>query len=255
MTIHIENAARDVYKALLDNTMLPSSLSQKLTLEKSYEVQFELLKQRVAAGELHAGWKVGLTSKAMQEQQGVPEPCLGHLMQEGHLTTPCALDFDTLMGPGFENELCLRIGKPLSGEVSFQDALGAIKAVAPAVEIIEKRGNFAADLPLAFAGNAQQRAFVTGQFMPLTSDMDLAKIEVEVSVNGVVQECALGAEVLGSPVNSVIWLAAKLGDYGHSLTPSDLIMSGSFTKQYAIKKGDRIRTSFDIFGAVDIEVK
>jgi len=147
--MHIEDAAQELHDALKHNRMFPDTLAQRFSLEQSYDVQFELLRQRVAAGEIHAGWKVGLTSRAMQEQQGVPEPCLGHLMREVHLQSPCQMEFDALMSPGFENELCLRVGSPLSGEVSFDDAHAAIEAVAPAVEIIEKRGVFANDLPLA----------------------------------------------------------------------------------------------------------
>ncbi|WP_170384323.1 2-keto-4-pentenoate hydratase [Ruegeria atlantica] len=248
-----EQAARLVHNALMQNTTFPDSLSRQFTLEQAYDVQFELLKQREAVAETHAGWKVGLTSKAMQQQQGVPEPCMGHLMVEGHLTSPCRLEFDTLMAPGFENELCLRLGQPLVGEVSFDEALNAIEAVAPAIEVIEKRGVFAADLPLAFAGNSQQRAFVTGDFHPMSTGTDLAEIEVEVSVNGVSQERAMGAEVLGSPVNSVVWLAEMLARYGRNLKPGDLIMSGSFTKQYPVAKGDRVCAEFSQFGRVEIE--
>lgn len=53
-------------------------------------------------------------------------------------------------------------------------------AIAPAIEVVEKRGVFNADLPLAFAGNAQQRAFVTGEFVPLADELDPAAVEVEV---------------------------------------------------------------------------
>ena len=72
-------------------------------------------------------------------------------------------------------------------------------------------------------------------------------------MNGQSQECALGAEVLGSPINSVVWLVRKLATFDHSLHPGDLIMSGSFTKQYSIAKGDRIRAVFSGLGAVEID--
>ena len=118
---------------------------------------------------------------------------------------------------------------------------------------MEKRGVFNADLPLALAGNAQQRAFVTGEFVPLADDVDPAAIEVEIFVNGHRQERALGAEVLGSPINSVVWLARKLATFDHCLHPGDLIMSGSFTRQYGIAKRDRVRSVFSGLGVVEVE--
>lgn len=249
----IADAAEAILAALKNNTVFPESLSRRFSLVQGYDVQFELLKRRKAQGDVHVGWKVGLTSRAMQLQQGVHEPCLGHLVEAGHILSPAAFSFDDLMAPGFENELCIRLGAPLDGDATAQSVRSAIDAIAPAIEVVEKRGVFNADLPLAFAGNAQQRAFVTGEFVPLADDLDPAVIEVEVFVNGHRQERAAGAEVLGSPINSVVWLARKLATFDHSLHPGDMIMSGSFTRQYSIAKRDRVRAVFSGLGVVEIE--
>ena len=253
MVNDIADAGEAILAALKENTALPENLSRRLSLDQGYDVQFELLKRRKAQGDVHVGWKVGLTSRAMQLQQGVHEPCLGHLVEAGHVSSPAVFRFDELMAPGFENELCIRLGAPLDGDATARSACSAIDAIAPAIEVVEKRGVFNADLPLAFAANAQQRAFVTGEFVPLADDVDPAAVEVEVFVNGRSQECASGAEVLGSPINSVVWLARKLATFGHGLHPGNLIMSGSFTRQYSIAKGDRIRAAFSGLGAVEIE--
>ena len=252
MANHVAEAAEAILAALRENTGFPEHLARRLTLDEGYAVQFELLRRRKAQGDVHVGWKVGLTSRAMQIQQGVHEPCLGHLVEAGHVSSPAVFRFDELMAPGFENELCIRLGSPLDGGACAESARSAIDAIAPAIEVVEKRGVFNADLPLAFAGNAQQCAFVTGEFVPLAGDADPAAVEVEVFVNGRSRERALGAEVLGSPINSVVWLARKLASFGHGLRPGDLIMSGSFTGQYAIAKGDRIRADFSGLGAVEI---
>lgn len=253
MEYDISDAAEAILAALNENTVFPESLSRRFSLARSYDVQFELLKRRKAQGDVHAGWKVGLTSRAMQLQQGVHEPCLGHLVETGHVSSPAVFRFDDLMAPGFENELCIRLGAPLDGDATAHSARSAIDTIAPAIEVVEKRGVFNADLPLALAGNAQQRAFVTGEFVPLADDVDPAAIEVEIFVNGHSQERALGAEVLGSPINSVVWLARKLATFDHSLHPGDLIMSGSFTRQYGIAKHDRVRSVFSGIGGVEVE--
>ena len=84
MSISTSSAAVQIHEALLSNETFPDALIQTMSIDEAYDVQFELLDLRQAKGDEHAGWKVGLTSKAMQEQQGVHEPCLGHLVRDGH---------------------------------------------------------------------------------------------------------------------------------------------------------------------------
>lgn len=248
------SVAAQIHQCLSDNTMFPDTLSQTLSLDEAYGVQFDLLALRLSDGQTHAGWKVGLTAKAMQQQQGVHEPCLGHLVGGGRLTSPARMVFDDLMAPGFENELCMRMKAPLSGpDVSLEAAKASVGEIAPAIEVIEKRGVFRDDFPLAVAGNAQQCAFVIGAFKGFRPDRDLAAIRAEIFVNDRSCETATGDAVLGNPMQSIVWLAQKLNEYGRGLQPGDLIMSGSFTRQYQVARGDRIRTEFSDLGPVEVE--
>jgi 2-keto-4-pentenoate hydratase len=86
-------------------------------------------------------------------------------------------------------------------------------------------------------------------------DLDLAAVTVDVSVNGAHQERARGAEVLGSPVASVAWLANKLAQYGRRLEAGQRIMSGSFTRQYGLARGDRVEARFDPVGTVSADFR
>ena len=254
MPLNNDDAARQLHAAYDGNTLFPETLCGTITTDDAYAVQFELLTLREAAGEMLAGWKVGLTSIAMQRQQGVHEPCLGHLLVSGQQPAPATFDFNSLHRPGFENELCLRLGEPLEGtDVSLADAAHAVESIAPALEIIERRSALGADFPLAIAGNAQQHAYVTGAFTPFEEDVDLAKVEAAVSINGVEQELATGAEVLGTPLESIRWLAGKLAGFGRRLEAGTLVMSGSFTRQYDIAKGDHVETVFRPFGATSAQ--
>jgi 2-keto-4-pentenoate hydratase len=59
-----------------------------------------------------------------------------------------------------------------------------------------------------------------------------------------------GNAVLGNPLNSLVWLAGKLGAYGRRLRAGEIVMTGSFTRQFPIAPGDRIETVFSGLGAV-----
>jgi len=49
----------------------------------------------------------------------------------------------------------------------------------------------------------------------------------------------------------VMWLANLLAEFGRSLAAGDLVMTGSFTRQYPILRGDTIRSEFAGVGAVE----
>jgi 2-keto-4-pentenoate hydratase len=232
-------------------TGLPSEWKGKLSQGQAYEVQLGALARRVAAGDRHVGWKVGLTSKGTQTQFGLFEPILGHLLRSGARPSGAEFGFAQLVRPGFENELCLTLGQSLPGPgVTLEQARAAIVAVAPALEIVELRTDLSADLNLAIADNALQTAFVTGTPQPLAPGVDLAEAVVDVFVNGRHMEQARGAEVLGNPAASVAWLANKLAELGRRLEAGMLIMSGSLTRFYPANKGDHVEARFTPFGAV-----
>jgi 2-keto-4-pentenoate hydratase len=139
--------------------------------------------------------------------------------------------------------------------VTTDEALAAISSVAPALEVIERRGDFAGDLNLALADNAQQKAFVTGEATALRSGGDLADATVDVFVNGQHSERASGTEVMGTPAASVAWLANTLAGFGLRLHAGMRVMSGSFTRQYAVNRGDRVEARFVPFGPVSADFR
>ncbi len=225
----------------------PSAWNNRLTLDQAYRIQLGLIARRVAGGERHIGWKVGLTAKAIQQQFDVHEPVFGCILDSlpsGHVFAA-----DALIAPGFENELCMRLGRDLSGPITIEQARSAVASVHPSLEIIETRGPLTEQLALALADNAQQKTVILGAPVPLPQDLET--IEARVLINGEVAGTGLGEAVLGNPLNSIVWLSGKLAEFGRGLKAGEIIMTGSFTRQFPIRPGDVIRTEFSGIGAVE----
>jgi 2-keto-4-pentenoate hydratase len=249
--VDIEAAVESIWQHTLRRSYFPAEWKGRLTIEQAYRVQLALLDRWVARGERLAGWKVGLTAPVIQRQFGMHEPVMGFLLESGHRESGVTFRHGELVEPGFENELCLTVGTRLEGPaVTRAQARGAITAVQPAFEIIEGRGDFRGDAALALTDNAQQRAFVTGPASPLPAGWEPAGTTVDVSINGRRVDHAVGSEETGHPLGAVAWLAKKLAEFGRRIEPGHRIMSGSFTKQYPIARGDRIETQFAPFGTV-----
>jgi len=249
----VRQATEAIWAATMRREYYPAAWKGRLTVDEGYAVQLGLLERYAAGGERHVGWKVGLTARAIREQVGTFEPVLGFLLAGGHWATGAEIPFASLLAPSIENELCLTVGRTLRGPgVTPAQARAALSAAAPAFEVVERRGDFTADVPLALADNCQQKGFVTGRAQPLAPDVRLAETTLEVLVNGAPVERATGAEVMGDPAASVAWLANKLARFGRSLESGMLVMSGSFTRQIAPLKGDHIEARFSPFGTVAV---
>ncbi len=225
----------------------PAAYFDKLTIEQAYQIQLALIDRRVADGEQKIGWKVGLTSAAIQQQFGFHEPVFGCILEtvpSGHVFAPA-----DLIQPGFENELCMRIGRDLPATITLDEARAAVDVVYPSLEIIETRGPFTAQIALALADNAQQKTVVRGT--PTALPADLESIKATITINGQEAATGLGSAVLGNPLHSVVWLAKKLAEHGRHIRKGDIIMTGSFTRQFPIAPGDRIQVSFSGIGDVE----
>jgi 2-keto-4-pentenoate hydratase len=247
----IEAVIESIWQHTLRRSYFPAEWKGRLTIEQAYRVQLGILDRWVARGERLAGWKVGLTAPVIQRQFGMHEPVMGFLLESGHRESGAGFRHGELIEPGFENELCLTVGTRIEGPgVTRAQARAAIAAVQPAFEIIEGRGDFRGDPSLALTDNAQQKAFVTGPASPLPEGWEPASTTVEVLITGRRVDHAVGNEETGHPVGAVAWLANKLAEFGRRLEPGHRIMSGSFTKQHPIARGDRIETRFTPFGAV-----
>jgi 2-keto-4-pentenoate hydratase len=225
----------------------PQAWAGRLSLDDAYRIQLALLAHR---GARRIGWKVGLTSTAIQQQFQVHEPVFGCLLADGRLESGHVFRADELIAPGFENELCLVMGADLAPGATRDDVAAAVARVHPAFEIIETRGDLTRHLALALADNAQQKAFVLGPAVERAALPALDKVTASIRINGADVAAADGSAVLGHPYNSVVWLAAKLAQLGERVRAGDYIMSGSFTRQFPLGPGDTIEANFARIGAV-----
>lgn len=229
----------------------PPAWFDRLSLDDAYRIQRRLIER---SGARQVGWKVGLTARAIQQQFGVHEPVLGRLLSDGRLETGHVFQANELIEPGFENELCIVMGQDLAPDATPQDVAAVVARIHPAFEIIETRGDLTRQLALALADNAQQKGFVLGPAVERAALPALDKVTVAVRINGAEVAAADGTAVLGHPYNSVAWLAAKLAQFGERVKAGDFIMSGSFTRQFPLARGDRIEAAFAGIGAVSASV-
>lgn len=209
----------------------------------AYAIQTCWTNMRLERGEKIVGRKIGLTSKAIQQQLGVNEPDYGTLWESSFyeakdrkVTIP-ASDF---LQPRIEGEVAFLIGKPLrEPNITPEQVLAATEACAMGIEIVASRiADWKIKLVDTIADNASYGGFTLGPWDHQMREADLGGLVMTIHHNGALAAEGLGAAALGHPATSTAWLANKLLEFGVSLVPGDIVISGGITKMLPVKAGD-----------------
>lgn len=200
-----------------------------------YDIQTELTDWLTGHGQGDlAGYKIGATAKGMQEVLGVPGPVYGHILSSNVLRPSETFACNPDCKPGVECEIAFRLGDdlaPSAAPFTRDHVAGRIDAVLPAIEIVENRyGDFRdCSIALLTADDFFHKACVLGDPVLAWRDIDLPDTVGRVSLNDEWVEAGQGREVLGHPLEAVVWLANKLAQRHTSLKAGQIIMTGSIT--------------------------
>lgn len=247
----VERSSLDALAARLDaawqacRPVPPLSESEGLrSPDDAYAVQERWSALRAATcGERIVGRKIGLTSRAMQQQMGVDQPDYGSLWESRYFPSVrgrAEVPTELLVQPRTEGEIAFLIGRPLAGPgVTAQQVMAATEALATAVEVIDSRiQDWRITLADTIADNASFGALTLGQWSRRLRYAELRTLGMLVSCNGEPVVEGVGAAALGHPARAVAWLANTLGEFGVALQPGDIVLSGSLGRSVPSGRGD-----------------
>jgi 2-keto-4-pentenoate hydratase len=219
-----------------------------IDMNDAYAIQKEFVAQTVAQGRRVRGYKVGLTSKAMQEMSGSTEPDFSAMTDNHFLPEDTPLEAGQFFRPLIEIEIAFVMKSALKGPgILPVDVLRATDFVLPAIEIVDFRVGPAPGMTVVdtVADLAACGAAILGANPCRLEDINLARVKGEMIINGKVEQSGFASAVLGNPVTSVAWLANKLGEFGITFEAGQTILTGSFVRAMPVKAGDEIIARFD----------
>jgi 2-keto-4-pentenoate hydratase len=223
-----------------------------MDVDDAYEIQLLNVRDRLAAGEVVRGHKIGLTSRPMQQMFGVDEPDYGHLLDRMFVFEGETLPMAELCSPRVEPEVAFVLGAPLPAPAcTVADVLRATDHVLPALEIVDSRiADWKIKLPDTIADNASSGRVVLGGNATRPEEVDLRLLGVVLRRNGEIVETGAFAAVLGNPATAVAWLANKVHAFGVTLDAGHVVLTGSCTAAVRVGAGDVVRADFDGLGHV-----
>ena len=213
------------------------------SIERAYEIQTAVAKGMSKRLGSVSGYKVAYASKAAQEQFGVDEPASGPLFRLQRVPSGSTLPASDFVEIAMETEIAFTMAKRIDRPVrNVAQLKSCVKWVHAAFDIGDYR----------FVSNESkptpQDMIATGvgaHFHVLGPGVAAEKIDVDAVTlkllrNGETLAESPATNVMGSPWNSLLWLANSLVKTGRALEPGDVVISGTAAPAYKTK-GPKIK--------------
>ena len=111
-----------------------------MTMDDAYAIQTAIFRAKQAEGRRVIGWKIGLTSKAMQYALNIDIPDSGILFDDMAFEDGAQVPAGRFIQPRIEAEIAFVMKSAIGGaDVSRADVLAATDHVCPALEILDTR--------------------------------------------------------------------------------------------------------------------
>ena len=241
--------------AALDGAQSVGPVSDGLAdfgLDAAYKVAARIAERRAARGERQAGWKIGFTNSNIWDEYGVDGPIWGPVydstviaMADGAADCPLA----GLAEPRIEPEIVLRIAQVPSADMDDAAILACVDGVAHGFEIVQSVFPDWRFRPAdTVAGFALHGRLYHGSIVETGGDPDwmapLTSFDIALLRGGAEIDRGHASNVLGGPVQALGHLVRGLESdpSGRGLRPGDLITTGTVTRAFPVKSGERWTT-------------
>ncbi|MCH9852585.1 MAG: 2-oxo-hepta-3-ene-1,7-dioic acid hydratase [Alphaproteobacteria bacterium] len=256
----VQKAAETLYQAEQTQTQigLLSLQYPDLDMDDAYKIQDALVALKKQKGHKQIGWKIGLTSKAMQSALNIDIPDSGVLFDNMLFANGANIVKNHFIQPRIEAEIAF-IMKHDVRDASRDAIITATDYITPSIEILDtriirkdKKTGIARKIFDTIADNAANAGVILGDEKHALQDFDLRFIGVICKCNDAVEETGLGAGVLDDPLTSMLWLVQRLQHYGQMIKAGDIVLSGSFIRPIECPSGSGIFADFGAFGSVRV---
>ncbi|ETF04741.1 hypothetical protein W822_04800 [Advenella kashmirensis W13003] len=205
------------------------------------------------------GWKIAATNVRLQQKLRTEGPVFGATFERYLLHSPGDVVYENLLDPVIECEFAIQMGDDLpakNGEYTFDDVARCVESVHICMEIAEcrfPRKRLPSVYHIMADGFASGR-YVLGNAVPDWQAALHKGIKVNLYKSGQLHSSGQSCDVMGHPLNPVVWLANKLRKYGNSLRAGHLVSSGSCNILCKASQGDVFEAVYENVGSVRLHI-
>jgi 2-oxo-hept-3-ene-1,7-dioate hydratase len=261
-TDEIAAAADALYVAERDRRQIaPLTLAHPdMNMDDAYAIQKAWVDRKIADGCKITGYKIGLTSRAMQMAMKIDTPDFGVLLDSMSFASGAAISAADFTDPRIEVEFAFVLKEPLNGEdVTVEEVIAATDYVVPALELIAARSyrvdpetGYQRNVCDTIADNAANAGYILANQRVDPAAIDLRWAGAMLYLNDEIEETGLAGGVMGHPAHGIRWVCKRFAPHGIGLQPGQVILAGSFTRPVAVSAGDNILADYGPLGTIEV---
>lgn len=234
----------------LKKTPFPTTIN--LTYSQAQKVQEQFTKEISKSLGQIVGYKAALTNPKAQEIFNVSQPLRGVLLEKMLWENGSVISPKFGSRPIGEGDLIMRVGSTeINNAKTPRETLKYLDAVIPFIELgdLVYSQEIKLDAPALLAINVGARAGILGKPIPV-ADTDewenrLKNLQIKIlDENGKVLTSGNGSNLLGNPLNVVLWIKNSLQAERKELKKGDLLSLGSITSFIPITSNSTIRAQY-----------
>lgn len=223
-----------------------------LTTGEAYRAQDAAVAHRLARGESIAGYKVGCTSKSIQQQLGLTEPYCAKVTAPHVLAEGTPVRWTEYVDLAIEPELVVRFARDLDpAQLGDADIVAAIDYLSPGIELHHFK--FWLGQPTSqelIVSNGLFAGLVVGRQRVAPATLDFASEIFRVTKDGFPVVEGVARDIMGGPLASIRWLATKLAQRGERVRAGHIVIPGSPVALVPIRADSEITVEITGVGRV-----
>lgn len=230
-------------------------------VEQAYLVQDAFVAEKARQCGAPIGWKIALSTPAMQQFVGLSESVAGRLHKRQVVASPARTRAASYVRLLVEFEIAVELGEdlaPRKGGHSRGQVAQAVAAVRPAFELADDRQADYAKLDAhglqLVADNAWNEGAVLGQRRTDWRSLDLAALRGTVTIDDQLVGSGVGADLMGHPLDALAWLANLASRRGQTMRAGEVAILGSLVTSKFPVAGQRLGFALDGFEPIELRI-
>ena len=246
---YLINCRKKVIKIKLQNFMPKTEI-------QAYRIQNNLHKILNKDDDKIIGKKIGCTTPVMQNYLGIKHPCAGTLRENQCYQSGSILKYENYCKVGVECELAISLSKDIfcTKSPNVNNLYSSIDKVFAAIEIVDDRylnwNNFPTNYLIA--DDFFSSGCVLGDYNKYSELRDLKGMKGRMLINNIEVGEGIGKDILGDPINALIWIVSRKEIIGEFLPKGSIILLGSLVQTKWLNQGDIVEVDINKLGKAKV---